>query len=122
MRDPTRGGAAAVLNEIAEDRGLSILLRESDLPLAPSTRALTEMLGLDPLHLASEGRVLAVSSPAAAGAVLRAWRARPEGAGAAAIGTVQPAAETGGRVLMDTVTGGRRLVDFPQGELLPRIC
>jgi hydrogenase expression/formation protein HypE len=126
MRDPTRGGAAAVLNELAEDHGLTFLLDDAAIPLSAGTRALTEILGLDPLHLASEGRLLAVCAPAAAEAIVCEWRRHPEGAGAAIIGTVlAPEAGSGarrGRVLMDTVVGGRRLVDFPQGELLPRIC
>ena len=121
MRDPTRGGAAAVLNEVAEDHGLTILLREQALAYSPGTRALCEMLGLDPLHIASEGRLLLVCAPEAAEPLLELWRRRPEGQQAAVIGTVLAATEPG-RVLMETLTGGRRLVDYPQGELLPRIC
>lgn len=119
MRDPTRGGAAAVLNEIAEGSGLGILLKERDLPLAPSTKAVAEMLGIDPLHAASEGRVIAVCAPDAAPEILNRWRALPEGAGAVCMGLVT---RDKGRVVMETVTGGRRLVDVPRGELLPRIC
>lgn len=119
MRDPTRGGAAAVLNEIVEGREIGILLKERDLPLAPATRAVAEMLGIDPLHVASEGRLLLFCDRAAAPEILQCWRALPEGAGAVCLGTVT---RDRGRVVMETVTGGRRLVDVPRGELLPRIC
>jgi hydrogenase expression/formation protein HypE len=119
MRDPTRGGAAATLNELVEGRPVGIALRECDLPLAPATRAVSEMLGIDPLHAASEGRVLAVCAPDAAPEILRRWRALPEGAGAVRLGTVT---RDKGRVILETLAGGRRLVDVPRGELLPRIC
>lgn len=119
MRDPTRGGLAAVLNEMVEGRPLGILLRETDLPLSPGARAVADLLGLDPLHAASEGRVVLVCAADVAGDILARWRDMPEGAGAACIGSVVPQR---GRVLMETVAGGRRLVDVPRGELLPRIC
>ena len=119
MRDPTRGGAAAVLNEMVEGRELGILLKESELPLAPATRAVAEMLGIDPLHVASEGRMILICAPDAAPEILARWRALPEGAGAVRLGTVT---RDQGRVVLETVTGGRRLVDVPRGELLPRIC
>lgn len=119
MRDPTRGGAAAVLNECVEGRASGILLVETALPLAPATQAVAEMLGIDPLHAASEGRLILFCAPEAATEILKRWRALPEGAGAARIGTVNRDA---GRVVLETVTGGHRLVDVPRGELLPRIC
>jgi hydrogenase expression/formation protein HypE len=119
MRDPTRGGVATVLNEIVEGRELGILLKEHELPLAPATRAVAEMLGIDPLHVASEGRMILMCAPAVAADILKRWRALPEGSGAVSLGTV---IREKGRVLMETVTGGRRLVDVPRGELLPRIC
>lgn len=119
MRDPTRGGLAAVLNEAAEHAPHGILLRERDLPVSPAVRAVSEMLGLDLLHVPSEGRVVAIVAPEAADSVLRTWRSMPEGRGAVEIGTVGGKA---GRVLLETSTGGRRLVDLPRGELLPRIC
>ena len=119
MRDPTRGGLSSVLNEIMENRPTGILLRESDLPLSPAGHSASEMLGLDPLHVASEGRVVAICSCDAAAAVLKRWRSLPEGAGAAQIGTV---IDKAGSVIIETATGGRRLVDLPKGELLPRIC
>ena len=119
MRDPTRGGAATVLNEMVEGRTIGILLKERDLPLAPATRAVSEMLGIDPLHAASEGRMILVCAPEAVAEILSRWRAMPEGAGAVLLGTVS---RDKGRVVLETVTGGRRLVDVPRGELLPRIC
>jgi len=124
MRDPTRGGPAAVLNEAVEECGLDICLTESDLPFSAGTRAVCELLGMDPLHLASEGRLIAVCDGGAAEEILRIWRDRPEGSGAVRIGTVEagPAPGSGGRVVLETVAGGRRLVDVPRGELLPRIC
>ncbi len=119
MRDPTRGGVATVLNEMVEDRAVGIRLRESNLPLAPATRAVAEMLGIDPLHAASEGRMILVCAPEAETEILRRWRALPEGVGAAAMGTVSA---DKGRVILETLAGGHRLVDVPRGELLPRIC
>lgn len=119
MRDPTRGGLAAVLNEVAAQARRGMLLREGDLPVSPQVRAVADMLGLDVLHVPSEGRVVAVVAPEAGAEVLRAWKAMPDGKGAADVGAVGGKA---GRVLMETSTGGRRLVDLPRGELLPRIC
>ena len=119
MRDPTRGGAATVLNEMVEGRAFGILLKERDLPLAPATRAVSEMLGIDPLHAASEGRLILICAPDVAPEILNRWRALPEGAGAVCLGTVS---HDKGRVILETLAGGRRLVDVPRGELLPRIC
>jgi hydrogenase expression/formation protein HypE len=119
MRDPTRGGLAAVLNEIASVAPYGIAVREGDLPVSPPVRAVAEMLGLDVLHMPSEGRVVAVVDADACDAVLRTWRAMREGCGAVEIGAV---GGRSGRVVMKTVTGGLRLVDLPRGELLPRIC
>jgi hydrogenase expression/formation protein HypE len=119
MRDPTRGGLSAVLNEAVEGRAVGITLREQDVPLSSGARAVAELLGLDPLHVASEGRVVLICAPSVADAVLQAWRTMAEGRGAARIGAVTRAA---GRVVMETATGGQRLVDVPRGELLPRIC
>lgn len=119
LRDPTRGGAAAVLNEIVGGSPAGIALEEDRLPFSPGARAIAELLGLDLLHVASEGRLLAVVAEERAGEALDAWRRLPEGAGAVRIGRVTAEA---GRVILHTRVGGRRLVDLPQGELLPRIC
>lgn len=120
MRDPTRGGAAAVLNEIAGGKPWGISLREDALPFAPAARSVAETLGIDLLHVPSEGRMLTVCAPGDADAILAAWRALPEGSGAAQIGAVT--AKPAGAVILETLIGGRRLVDMPSGELLPRIC
>jgi len=120
MRDPTRGGAAAVLHEMLGGRDdIGIVLRERDLPFSEGARAVAELIGADLLHVASEGRVLLVCAPEAAPVVLERWRALPEGTGARAVGEVT---RDRGRVVLETAVGGRRLVDLPQGELLPRIC
>jgi len=119
MRDPTRGGLAAVLNEVVEGRGRGILVRETELPFSVGAQATAEMLGLDLLQVASEGRLVMICSASVSGEVLNAWRALPEGAGAVRIGEVT---DSKGRVILETITGGRRLVDVPRGELLPRIC
>lgn len=119
MRDPTRGGLASVLNEVVEDQPVGILLEEATLPYSAGARAAAELLGIDLLQVASEGRMILIGDPACAESVLEAWRALPEGRGAARIGVVT---ESAGRVILQTVAGGRRLVDVPRGELLPRIC
>ncbi len=119
MRDPTRGGLASVLNEMVEDSDVGISLNEADIPLSTGARAVSELLGLDPLHVASEGRLLMVCSASAAETILASWQALPEGCGARDIGTITTEA---GRVVLKTLMGGHRLVDVPRGELLPRIC
>ncbi len=119
MRDPTRGGIAAVLGEIVEDQPFGIELKEEKIPYNPDARAVAEVLGIDLMHVACEGRMLLIAAPEEAANILEAWKALPEGKGAAIIGEV-----TGdsGRVILETQIGGRRMVDIPQGELLPRIC
>jgi hydrogenase expression/formation protein HypE len=119
MRDPTRGGVAAVLNELVEDQATGVLLQENALPLAPATRAAAAMLGLDLLEVACEGRVILVCDAAAALPILQAWHQLPEGQMATQIGTITSRA---GQVILSTPMGGQRLVDVPEGELLPRIC
>ncbi|MCK9524015.1 MAG: hydrogenase expression/formation protein HypE [Proteobacteria bacterium] len=119
MRDPTRGGAAATLNEIVADQPVGIELVQGQLPFHRAALSLAEMLGIDLLHVASEGRMLLVCAPEAADEILATWRRMPEGAGAACIGEV---INDPGRVLLRTDFGGRRVVDVPMGELLPRIC
>jgi len=119
MRDPTRGGLAAVLNELVHGQPVGLEVRESDIPMAAAARSVAELLGIDLLHAASEGRMVLACAPEAANSILAAWRALPEGAGAAIIGHVTT---TAGKVVLRTLSGGGRLVDWPRGELLPRIC
>jgi len=120
MRDPTRGGLATTLNEIARQSGVAIRLEEAAIPVRDGVRAACELLGYDPLYVANEGKLVAVVAPEAAEAVLAAMRQHPLGAEATVIGTV--AAEPVGRVLLRTRIGGMRLVDMLTGEMLPRIC
>jgi len=120
MRDPTRGGVATVLNEIADRSGVGMLLRESEIPVRDEVRGACEMLGLDPLYVANEGKLVAVVAAEIADRVLEAMQRHPLGAEARIIGEVteQPA----GMVLMKTGIGGTRVVDVLFGEQLPRIC
>jgi hydrogenase expression/formation protein HypE len=120
MRDATRGGVATVLNELAQASRVSIEIDEEGLPLRPATRGLCEILGLDPLYLASEGTLVAIAPADEADAGLGAMRSHPLGRHAVAIGSVGGAEP--GRVTMRTVLGGRRIVDMLVGEQLPRIC
>jgi hydrogenase expression/formation protein HypE len=120
LRDPTRAGLAASLNEIAAQSGVCIQIDETTIPIAPAVEAACEMLGFDPLHIANEGKLVAIIPEADAEAVLTAMRKTTLGAGATKIGRVE--AEPQGRVLMRTSIGGTRVVEIPAGELLPRIC
>jgi hydrogenase expression/formation protein HypE len=120
LRDPTRGGLASALNELATASGVAIEISEPALPVPPAVAAACELLGLDPLHVANEGCLVALVAPDAADAVLAAMRAGPEAAGARAIGTVT--AGTAGRVTARTLVGSTRIVDMLVGEQLPRIC
>jgi hydrogenase expression/formation protein HypE len=120
LRDPTRGGLGTTLNEIARQSGVGMVIDEAAIPVQPQVEAACELLGLDVLYLANEGRLAAAVAPEAADAVLAAMRAHPQGAGAARIGTV--IADAHRFVQMDTRFGGRRIVDWLSGEPLPRIC
>ncbi len=120
LRDPTRGGLASALNEIAQQSGVGMRLRESAIPVREPVRALCEFLGLDPLYVANEGKLLAICPAEAAETLLAAMRDHPLGREAAIIGEV--VADDHGFVEMETVFGGRRLVDWLSGEQLPRIC
>ncbi len=120
LRDPTRGGVATTLNEIAGQAAVGIRLDEARIPVAEEVRGACEILGLDPLYVANEGKLLAIVAPERADAALAALRAHPLGRGAAAIGTV--AAEAPGRVTLKSRVGGTRVVDLLTGEQLPRIC
>jgi hydrogenase expression/formation protein HypE len=120
LRDPTRGGLATALNEIARQSEVGIRLDEPAIPIGQAVTAACELLGLDPLYVANEGKLVAIVPPERAGAVLEAMRAHPLGRQACQIGEV--IAEPGGRVLMRTSIGGTRIVDVLAGEMLPRIC
>jgi hydrogenase expression/formation protein HypE len=120
LRDPTRGGVATTLNEIAQQSGVGIVLEEAALPIRQDVAGACELLGLDPLYVANEGKVLACVEAESADAVLRAMRAHPLGKEACRIGEL--VATEPGRVLMRTRIGGHRLVDMLRGEQLPRIC
>lgn len=120
LRDPTRGGVATTIKEIAQQSGVSITLREESLPVTAAVRGVCSILGLDPLFVANEGKLLAFVSADAAEAALAVIRKHPLGASAALIGMVE--AGPAGRVQMETVIGGMRSVDMLSGEQLPRIC
>ena len=120
LRDPTRGGVATTLNEIASQSKVGMFLRESAIPVRDSVRGACEVLGLDPLYVANEGKLVALVSPEAADAVLEQMRNHPLGQDAAIIGEV--VSEHPGMVRMETVVGGTRILDVMFGEQLPRIC
>ncbi len=120
MRDPTRGGLASTLNEFAANSEVGIRIRESKLPLKPAVAGACEVLGLDPLHVANEGKLVVAVARDRAQAVLETMRAHPLGKDAALIGEV--IAEEAGRVSMQTRIGAWRIVDMLVGEQLPRIC
>lgn len=120
LRDATRGGLAAVLNELAAASHVAIGFDEAAAAAPPEVAALCDVLGLDPLQLACEGTLVAVCAPATAEDVLAAMRARPEGSGARRIGAVAAAREP--RVTARTALGTVRVVEMPLGEQLPRIC
>jgi len=120
MRDPTRGGLATTLNELAMQSGKGILIKEERIPLRREVVGACEMLGLDPLYLANEGKVIAVVAPDAADSVLDAMRSLPEGEGSVEIGQV--IAEEEGLVLLETELGATRVLGMLEGEPLPRIC
>jgi hydrogenase expression/formation protein HypE len=120
LRDPTRGGVAAALNEIAGASGVGIEIDERAVPVRPAVSAACEMLGFDPLTVANEGKLIAFVPAEEADAALVALRGHPLGRDAARVGAV--VAEHPGVVLARTGIGGRRVVDMPLGELLPRIC
>ena len=120
MRDATRGGIATVLNEFAGASGVAIQLDEGRIPLRPEVRGFCELLGLDPLYLANEGKLLAIVPGEAAESLLALMRRQPGGEDSAIIGHVDEG--PAGRVVLGTVFGGRRIVDMLVGDQLPRIC
>ncbi len=120
LRDPTRGGLATTLNEIAQTSSVSMELDEMAIPLDPAVRGVCELLGLDPLYLANEGKLICIVEGGQARAALAALQAHPLGRSAAIIGQV--GTEHPGRVWINTSVGGRRILDMLSGEPLPRIC
>jgi len=120
LRDPTRGGLGTTLNEIARQSNVGMLIEEAAIPMLPQVEAACELLGLDPLYIANEGKLVAAVAPEAADSVLAAMRAHPLGVSAARIGAV--VADEHRFVQMQTRFGGKRIVDWLSGEPLPRIC
>jgi hydrogenase expression/formation protein HypE len=120
MRDPTRGGLATTLNELAAGAGATVVLQEEAIPVREDVRAACEILGIDPLYVANEGKLVAVVAPEAAGRALALLRRFPLGARAALIGEIR--ADDLPLVLVDTPFGGSRIVDMLVGDPLPRIC
>jgi hydrogenase expression/formation protein HypE len=120
MRDPTRGGLATALNELAAQSGLAVRLQEHALPVEPAVNAACELLGIDPLYVANEGKLVAVVAGDAVDQALARLRSHELGARAVEIGLIE--AEPEGMVLLDTTLGGSRIVDLLVGDPLPRIC
>jgi hydrogenase expression/formation protein HypE len=120
MRDATRGGVAAILNETVGGGRLGMEVREQDVPVDGPVAAAADLLGLNPLEVANEGVLVAVVAAEAESAALQRLRAHPLGARAVAVGSAT--ADHPGRVVLETIVGGRRILDLPRGLLLPRIC
>jgi len=120
MRDPTRGGLGTTLNEIASQSNVGIKLVEGDLPISPPVKSVCEILGLDPLYIANEGKVLIFTPQAQVSTLLTLMSNYSYGKNASVIGQVT--AEPQGKVVMETIIGGNRLIDMLTGEQLPRIC
>ena len=120
LRDPSRGGLASTLNEIAQASQIEIRLKESAIPMRDSVRAACELLGLDPLIIANEGKLIAIVPETDADSVLKAMQQHPLGRESAIIGRVL--AKNSGKVTLETRIGSLRMVDMPLGEQLPRIC
>jgi hydrogenase expression/formation protein HypE len=120
LRDPTRGGLATTLNEIARQSQVSIHLEENAIPVSPAVQAACEMLGFDPLYVANEGKLIVIVPPPEAEAALKAMRGHSYGTQAARVGSVRPGPS--GRVTVHTLIGGTRIMDMLAGEMLPRIC
>jgi hydrogenase expression/formation protein HypE len=120
LRDPTRGGVATTLNEIAKQSGVGVTLFEKNIPVRPAVRAACEMLGFDPLYVANEGKLIAIVGCEEADRVLEVMRQNRHGTDAVIVGEVQ--SESPGRVLLRTAIGSHRIVDVLPGEMLPRIC
>ncbi|MDQ2881691.1 MAG: hydrogenase expression/formation protein HypE [Actinomycetota bacterium] len=120
MRDATRGGVATILNEVATAAGVAVVVEEEAVPVRPEVRGACELLGIDPLYVACEGRIVVIVDPGAADAAVAALRAHPLGVGATVVGRV--AEDPPGLVLLKTGFGGTRIIDLLVGDPLPRIC
>ncbi len=120
MRDPTRGGLSAALNEISEEAGWGILIRESEIPVRDAVSSICEILGLDPLYVANEGKVLAVVDQKKSEKILERMRCHPLGREAKIIGEITDGPSK--RVILKTKYGTSRIIDMPEEEKLPRIC
>ena len=120
LRDPTRGGVASALNEIAKQAGIGFVLDEASIPIREEVRGACEILGFDPLYVANEGKCIAIVARDTADKVLEAMRGHPLGNEAVIIGEVVE--EHPGKVFLRSRVGGRRIVDMLSGEQLPRIC
>jgi hydrogenase expression/formation protein HypE len=120
MRDATRGGVATVLNEVASDAGVAVVVEEDAIPVRPDVRGACELLGIDPLYVACEGRMVTIVSADVADAALAAMRSHPLGAEAAVVGRIKD--DPPGLVLLKTAFGGTRICDLLVGDPLPRIC
>jgi hydrogenase expression/formation protein HypE len=120
LRDATRGGVASVLNELARASGVAMLVREAAVPVDQAVAGAAEILGIDPMHVANEGVLVAAVDPALADAALEALRGTAGGEQAAVIGEVRT--EPRGMVLVETSFGGKRVMDQLVGDPLPRIC
>ena len=120
LRDPTRGGVGTVCNELARDTDLAVVLDEAAIPVLPQVAGACDLLGIDPLYVANEGKLLAIVAADEADAALAALHAHPFGAGAARVGEIAPEPE--GIVVLRTTFGGTRIVDMLVGDPLPRIC
>jgi hydrogenase expression/formation protein HypE len=120
LRDPTRGGLATTLNEIAKQSGVGMMLHESAIAVNQPVEAACEFLGLDPLYVANEGKLIAICAPEDAEDLLKVMHSHPLATQASIIGEVLE--DTHGFVQMTTKMGGRRVVDWLAGEQLPRIC
>ncbi|MHC5088275.1 MAG: hydrogenase expression/formation protein HypE [Planctomycetota bacterium] len=121
MRDPTRGGLATALNEVAQSSGVNVELNETDLPVDKTVQTAADMLGFDLLNIANEGKVLAVVDPAVADKAIKLWKSHPLGSNAAVIGKTTKSSDSP-LVELLTKIGGRRIVQTPYGRELPRIC
>ncbi len=120
MRDPTRGGLGTVCNELAQATNLAVVLDEVKIPIDPAVNAACDLLGIDPLYVANEGKLVAVVAPDEADVALAALRSTPVGAAAVAVGEIH--ADPEGIVVLLTSFGGTRIVDMLVGDPLPRIC